>query len=136
MSVKSNWFITSINSLISLLGFSLIDRSIGERGVLKSPTISVSGLMAALSFSNVSFTYVGQKHQIELMLWGPIFILKTSKIINIVPLWLFQGYANRTAGNQQEDSSQHIGALIGFMEASCWYVWVPLMASGLLVGLL
>ena len=59
MSVKSNCFITSNNSLNSLLGFCLIDLSIGERGVLKSPTISVCGLMAALSFSNVSFTYVG-----------------------------------------------------------------------------
>ena len=59
MFVKSNWFITSINSLISLLGFCLIDLSIGERGVLNSPTISVCGLMSALSFSNVSFMYVG-----------------------------------------------------------------------------
>ena len=41
-----------------MLGFCLIDLSIGERGVLKSPTISVCGLMAALTFSNVSFTYV------------------------------------------------------------------------------
>ena len=56
MSVKSICFITSINSLISLLGFCLIDLSIGERGVLKSPNISVCSLMSALSSSNVSFT--------------------------------------------------------------------------------
>ena len=49
---------TSVSSLISLLSFCLVDLSIGESGVLKSPTISVWGLMCNLSFSNVSFTYV------------------------------------------------------------------------------
>ena len=44
--------------LISLLSFYLIDRSIGDNGVLKSPTISMWGLMYNLSFNNVSFTYV------------------------------------------------------------------------------
>ena len=47
---------TSSNSLISLLSFCLIDLSIGERGVLKSPTISVCGLMTALSSKSFSFT--------------------------------------------------------------------------------
>ena len=37
----------------------MIDLTIDERGVLKSPTISVCVLMVALNFSNVSFTYVG-----------------------------------------------------------------------------
>ena len=50
---------TSVSSLISLLNFYLFDLSIGERGVLKSPMISVWGLMCDLNFSNVSFTYVG-----------------------------------------------------------------------------
>ncbi|KAL6042592.1 hypothetical protein STEG23_023915, partial [Scotinomys teguina] len=39
--------------------FNMVDLSIGESGVLKSPTINVWGLMYDLSFSNVSFTYVG-----------------------------------------------------------------------------
>ncbi|KAL6083446.1 hypothetical protein STEG23_025711 [Scotinomys teguina] len=39
--------------------FSLVDLSIVESGVLKSPTTSVWGLMCYLSFSNVSFTNVG-----------------------------------------------------------------------------
>ena len=50
---------TSVSSLTSLLSFCLVDLSIGESGVLKSPTISVWGLMCNLSFSNVSLTYVG-----------------------------------------------------------------------------
>ena len=50
---------TSVSSLISLLNFCLVDLSIGEHQVLKYPTISVWGLMCVLSFSNVSFTYVG-----------------------------------------------------------------------------
>ena len=49
---------TFVSSLISL-SFCLVDLSIGECGVLKSPTISVCGLMCYLSFSNASFTYVG-----------------------------------------------------------------------------
>ncbi|KAL6033093.1 hypothetical protein STEG23_012577 [Scotinomys teguina] len=39
--------------------FDLVDLSIGENGVLKSPTINFWDLMDDLSFSNVSFTYVG-----------------------------------------------------------------------------
>ena len=58
MSVNSICFITSASSLISLLNFYLVDISIGERGVLKSP-IRVWGLMYALCPNNVSFTYVG-----------------------------------------------------------------------------
>ena len=49
----------TVSCLISLLSFCLVDLSIGEHGVLKSPTISVWGLICDLSFSNVSFTYVG-----------------------------------------------------------------------------
>ena len=49
----------TVNSLISVLSFCVVNVSIGENGVLKSPTISVWGLMCDLSFSNVSFTYVG-----------------------------------------------------------------------------
>ena len=49
----------SVSSLISLLSFCLVDPAIDENGVLKSLTISVWGLMFNLSFSNVSFTYVG-----------------------------------------------------------------------------
>ena len=52
-------FHKSDSSLISLLSFCLFDLSTGERGVLKSPTIRVWGLMYALSSSNVSFTHVG-----------------------------------------------------------------------------
>ena len=49
---------TSVSSLISLLKFCLVDLSVGESGVLEFPTI-IGGLMYDLSFSNVSFTYVG-----------------------------------------------------------------------------
>ena len=49
----------SVSSLVLLLGFCLVDLSIGESRLLKSSTISVWGLMCDLSFSNVSFTYVG-----------------------------------------------------------------------------
>ena len=50
---------TSVSSLIYLLSFCLVDQSIEESGVLKSPTISVWGFMYNLSFSSASFTYVG-----------------------------------------------------------------------------
>lgn len=43
--------------LISLLGLCLVDLSIVDSGVLKSPTISVCGLMCNSNF--VSFTYRG-----------------------------------------------------------------------------
>ena len=49
----------SVCSLISLLSFCLADLSSGESRLLKSPTISVWGLMCDLSFSNVCFTNVG-----------------------------------------------------------------------------
>ena len=49
----------SVSSLISLLSFCLPDLSIGESGMLKSPTISVWGLMGSLCFSNICFTYLG-----------------------------------------------------------------------------
>ena len=48
----------SIYLLVSLLSFCRVDLSIGERGVLKSPTISVWGLMCALNSSNISFSGV------------------------------------------------------------------------------
>ena len=57
MSVKSTWIITSVSFLISLLSFYLV--VLCKRGVLKSPIISVWGLMYELSSSNVSLTYVG-----------------------------------------------------------------------------
>ena len=50
---------TSVNSLISLLCLFPEDLSIGESGVLKSPTISEWGLMCCLSFSNISSTSMG-----------------------------------------------------------------------------
>ena len=50
MSVKSIGIITSVSSLISLLRVCLVDLSIGKRGVFKSPTVSVWGLMCDLSF--------------------------------------------------------------------------------------
>ena len=53
MSVKS------ICSLISLLSFHLVDLPIDESEVLKSPILNVWGLMWDLSFSSVSFAYVG-----------------------------------------------------------------------------
>ena len=37
----------------------MVDLPIVNRGVLKSPTISLWGLMCDLSFSYVSFTYIG-----------------------------------------------------------------------------
>ena len=59
MSVKCIRIMTSVSSLISLVSFCLSGLSIGESGVLESPTISVCSLMCDLSFSDVSFTYVG-----------------------------------------------------------------------------
>ena len=56
MTVKSIFFVNSNSFLNSLLGFCLIDVSIGERGVLKSPITSVCGLMSSLSSSKISFT--------------------------------------------------------------------------------
>ena len=50
---------TSVSSLISLLGFCVADFSIGESEVLKSFTISVWGLICDLRFSNISYTYMG-----------------------------------------------------------------------------
>ena len=50
---------TSVSSLISLLSFCLVNLSIVESLMLKTPTISLWGLMYSLSFSNISFTYVG-----------------------------------------------------------------------------
>ena len=66
MSVRSIRIITSVSFCLSLLSFWLVDLSSGDSEVLKSPTIiSVWGLMCDLSFSNVSFAYVG-----ALVFWG------------------------------------------------------------------
>ena len=43
---------------ISLLSFCLINLSIGESGVLNSPTITVWALICNLTFSNASFMWV------------------------------------------------------------------------------
>ena len=59
MSVKSIQVISSVSSLISLLSFCLVDLSIGKSELLMSLTIGVWGSMCDLSFSNISFTYVG-----------------------------------------------------------------------------
>jgi len=50
---------TSLSLSTSLFNFCFPDLSIDESGVLKSPTIIVWGAMCVLSFSKVSFTYVG-----------------------------------------------------------------------------
>ena len=57
--VKSIWFITSLSFTVSLFSFCFNDLSIGESGVLKSPTIIVWGSMCVLSFSKVSFMNLG-----------------------------------------------------------------------------
>jgi hypothetical protein len=44
---------------VSLFSFCFNDLSIGESGVLKSPTIIALGSMCALSFSKVSFMNLG-----------------------------------------------------------------------------
>jgi len=44
---------------MSLFNFCFHDLSIDDSGMLKSPTIIVWGSMCVLSFSKVSFTYVG-----------------------------------------------------------------------------
>ena len=44
---------------MSQFSFCFHDQSIGESGVLKSPTIIVRGSMCVLSFSNVLYTNVG-----------------------------------------------------------------------------
>ena len=48
-SVKSISLIRSVSLLIALLSFCLVDLPIDKRGLLKSPTISVWGLMCDLS---------------------------------------------------------------------------------------
>ena len=44
---------------MSLFTFCFNDLSIGENGVLKSPTIIMGGSMCVLSFSKLSFMNVG-----------------------------------------------------------------------------
>jgi len=55
MYAKSIWFITSIAFFTSLFNFCFQYLSSDEGGVLKSPTIIMSGAMCAFSFSKVSF---------------------------------------------------------------------------------
>jgi hypothetical protein len=52
------WFITPVSFTVSLFSFYFKDLSIGESGVLKSPTIIVSGAMCALSFTKISLMNV------------------------------------------------------------------------------
>ena len=59
MSVKSIWFIPSLSFTVSLFSFCFNDLSIGESGVLKSPTIIVWCSMCVSSFSKVSFMNLG-----------------------------------------------------------------------------
>ena len=59
MSINSNWFITSASFTVSLFSFHFNDLSIGESGVLRSPTIIVWGAMYFLSFSRKSFMNMG-----------------------------------------------------------------------------
>ena len=49
---------TFVSSLISLLSFCLADLFISESRMLKSPTITVWGLVCDLSFSNFFFKCV------------------------------------------------------------------------------
>ena len=58
---KSNWFTTSLSFIVSLFSF-YFNVSIGESGVLKSPTIIVWDSMCVLSFSKVSFMNVVPLH--------------------------------------------------------------------------
>ena len=69
MSIKSIWFITSVSSLISLLGFCLVDLSIGEKGELKSPTISVWGATPPGGFSFRLVQFYIAKNGLELLIF-------------------------------------------------------------------
>ena len=57
--LKTIHLIISVRFTLSLFSFCFHDLSIGESGVLKSPTIIVCGTMCALSFSKVSFMKLG-----------------------------------------------------------------------------
>ena len=50
--------VTSVSVYVSLFTFRFQDLSIGESGVLRSPTIFVGGTMCALSFTKVSLMNV------------------------------------------------------------------------------
>jgi hypothetical protein len=53
------FYLDIISFIISLFSFCLNDLYIGERKVIKSPTIKVWGSMCDLNFTNVSFTNMG-----------------------------------------------------------------------------
>ena len=59
ISINSSWFKVSASFALFLFSFCFPDLSIGESGVLKSPTIIVWCEMYFLSFSWVSFINVG-----------------------------------------------------------------------------
>jgi hypothetical protein len=51
--------VVSVNSSISLLSFHLDDQSIGDRGVLKSPTTTVLGTICDFKFFSVCLMKLG-----------------------------------------------------------------------------
>ena len=59
ISAMPIWFITSVIISLFLFSFYCDELSIGESGVLKSPTIIECVLMCDLGFSNIYFTNVG-----------------------------------------------------------------------------
>jgi hypothetical protein len=59
ISVKSIWVIISISFMVSLFSFYFSDLSIGDNGVLKSPTIIVCGSLCVWNFNKISFMTVG-----------------------------------------------------------------------------
>ena len=59
MSIKGKWDVTSVRSFFFFINFCLVVLSIGENGVLRSPTMSVSIFMWALIFGSTCFINVG-----------------------------------------------------------------------------
>jgi hypothetical protein len=60
LSVRSIWSMVSFNSEVSLLiFFCLDDLSIGDSGVLKSPTIIVLGSICAFNSSGICLMKLG-----------------------------------------------------------------------------
>jgi hypothetical protein len=57
--LRSIWFMVSFSSWVSLLIFCLDDQSIGDRGVLKSPTTTVLGSMCAFTSISVCLMKLG-----------------------------------------------------------------------------
>jgi len=71
--MSSNWSIVSLKVCVSLLIFYLVDLSIGERGVLKSPTIIVLLLISPFILVSICLAYCGAP-----MLGAYIFIIVIS----------------------------------------------------------